>query len=216
MTGSKPFSTYLSRIISSESLFLIKSWTSDFEQLEKIVIDRDESIRSDTSQNQLAALKHAFRNDGTVTTGNAHPVNDGASALVIMAATRATQLQLKPLARIVGQATSGLAPKYVLMTPVDAVNQLLKKIDWKIDDVDLFELNEAFAVQALAVIRELQLDPDKVNVNGGAIALGHPFGASGACIVVTLLSQLADRGQGKGIAGLCIGGGEGSAVCLER
>jgi acetyl-CoA C-acetyltransferase len=182
----------------------------------KIVIDKDESIRSDTSQNQLAALKPAFKNDGTVTAGNAPPVNDGASALVIMAATRATQLQLKPLARIVGQATSGLAPKYVLMTPVDAVNRLLKKIDWKIDDVDLFELNEAFAVQALAVIRELQLDPDKVNVNGGAIALGHAIGSSGARILITLLHALEQKGVNRGIATLCLGGGNGVAVAIER
>ena len=183
---------------------------------EKTVIDRDESIRSDTSQNKLAALKPAFKNDGTVTAGNAPPVNDGASALVIMAATRATQLQLKPLARIVGQATSGLAPKYVLMTPVDAVNRLLKKIDWKIDDVDLFELNEAFAVQALAVIRELQLDPDKVNVNGGAIALGHAIGSSGARILITLLHALEQKGVSRGIATLCLGGGNGVAVAIER
>ena len=182
----------------------------------KTVIDRDESIRSDTSQDQLAALKPAFKNDGTVTAGNAPPVNDGASALVIMAATCAAQLQLKPLARIVGQATSGLAPKYVLMTPVDAVNRLLKKIDWKIDDVDLFELNEAFAVQALAVIRKLQLDPDKVNVNGGAIALGHAIGSSGARILITLLHALEQKSVSRGIATLCLGGGNGVAVAIER
>src|SRR5687768_10321146 len=145
-----------------------------------VVVDRDESVRADTTVETLGALKPAFRKDGTVTAGNAPPVNDGASALVVMSAARASQLKLTPMARIAGQATSGLAPKYLLMTPVEAVRKLSKKIGWSLDEVDLFELNEAFSVQALAVLRDLGIDPGKVNVNGGAVALGHAIGASGA------------------------------------
>jgi len=143
-------------------------------------------------------------------------VNDGASAVVVMSADRASRLNLKPMARIIGQATSGLAPKNVLMTPVEAVRRLLKKIGWRLEDVDLVELNEAFAVQAVAVLRELGLDPSKVNVNGGAVALGHPIGASGARVLTTLLYALEARGLRRGIATLCLGGGNGVALAVER
>jgi acetyl-CoA C-acetyltransferase len=161
-------------------------------------------------------LKPAFKKDGTVTAGNAPPVNDGAAALVVMSATRAQQLGIKPMARIVGQATSGLAPKYVLMTPVEAVRRLSKKTGWKLEDVDLFELNEAFSVQALAVLKELGIDPAKVNVNGGAVALGHAIGSSGARILTTLLYSLERRNLKRGIATLCLGGGNGVALAVER
>jgi acetyl-CoA C-acetyltransferase len=150
-----------------------------------------------------------------VTAGNAPGVNDGASALVVMSADRAQSLNLRPMARIVGQAASGIAPKLVLMTPVEAVRRLMKKVGWRLEDVDLFELNEAFSVQAVAVIRELGLDPARVNVHGGAVALGHPIGASGARIVVTLLNALADRKQRRGVATLCMGGGNGLALAIE-
>jgi len=164
----------------------------------------------------LGALKPAFQKDGTVTAGNAPPVNDGAAALVVMSADRASNLHVTPMARIVGQATSGLAPKYVLMTPVEAVRRLLKKTGWRLEDVDLVELNEAFAVQAVAVLRELGLDAGKVNVNGGAVALGHPIGASGARVLTTLLYALQARGLQRGIATLCLGGGNGVALAVER
>jgi acetyl-CoA C-acetyltransferase len=181
-----------------------------------LVIDRDESIRPETSMETLGALKAAFKKDGTVTAGNAPPVNDGAAALVVMSAERAARLNVTPLARIVGQATSGLAPKYVLMTPVEAVRRLVKKIGWRLEDVDLVELNEAFAVQAVAVLRDLGLDASKVNVNGGAVALGHPIGASGARVLTTLLYALEARRLRRGIATLCLGGGNGVALAVER
>ena len=181
-----------------------------------LVVDLDESVRADTSVEALGALRPAFRNDGTVTAGNAPPVNDGAAALVVMSAQRAAKLNLTPMARIVGQTTSGLAPKYLLMTPVDAVRRLLQKIGWRLDQVDLFELNEAFSVQAVAVVSELDVDPQQVNVNGGAVALGHPIGASGARILTTLLYALKERKLKRGIATLCLGGGNGVALAVER
>lgn len=181
-----------------------------------IVVDRDESVRADTTAQTLGALKAAFRKDGTVTAGNAPPVNDGAAALLVMSAARAGQLKLTPMARVVGQSTSGLPPKYLLMTPVEAVRKVVKKIGWRLDEVDLFELNEAFSVQAVAVLRELGIDPQKVNVNGGAVALGHPIGASGARILTTLLYALKDRNLKRGIATLCLGGGNGVALAVER
>jgi acetyl-CoA C-acetyltransferase len=181
-----------------------------------VVIDRDESIRADATVESLAALRPAFKKDGTVTAGNAPPVNDGASALVVMSAARAEKLSLNPMARIVGQATSGLAPKYVLMTPVEAVRRLSQKIGWKLEDVDLFELNEAFSVQALAVLQQLGIDPRKVNVNGGAVALGHAIGSSGGRILTTLLYALEQRNLKRGIATLCLGGGNGVALAVER
>jgi acetyl-CoA C-acetyltransferase len=182
---------------------------------ETSVLDRDESVRADTSVAALGALRPAFRRDGTVTAGNAPPVNDGAAALVVMSAKRAAALNLTPMARVVGQATSGLPPKYLLMTPVEAVRRLLPKIGWTIGEVDLFELNEAFSVQAVAVLRELGIDPAKVNANGGAVALGHPIGASGARILTTLLHALKQRNLKRGIATLCLGGGNGVALAVE-
>jgi acetyl-CoA C-acetyltransferase len=181
-----------------------------------LVIDRDESIRPEATMETLGALNPAFKRDGSVTAGNAPPVNDGAAALVVMSADRAARLNLDPMARIVGQAMSGLAPKYVLMTPVEAVRRLVKKIGWALEEVDLVELNEAFAVQAIAVLRDLGLDANKVNVNGGAVALGHPIGASGARVLTTLLYTLRARGLRRGIATLCLGGGNGVAMAIER
>jgi acetyl-CoA C-acetyltransferase len=181
-----------------------------------IVVARDESVRAGTSVSALGALKPAFRKDGTVTAGNAPPVNDGAAALVVMSSARAAQLGLKPMARIAGQATSGLAPKYLLMTPVEAIRKLSQKIGWKVGDVDLFEINEAFSVQLIAVLEQLGIDPTRVNVNGGAVALGHPIGASGARILTTLLYALEQRGLKRGIASLCLGGGNGVALAVER
>jgi len=180
------------------------------------VFSVDESVRSDTSLDALAALKPAFQKTGTVTAGNAPPVNDGAAALVVMSAARAARDRIAPLARIVGQATSGLAPKYVLMTPVEAVRRLAAKIGWNLADVDLFEINEAFSVQLVAVMQQLGIDPARVNVNGGAVALGHPIGASGARILTTLLHALEQRGLHRGIAALCLGGGNGVALAVER
>ena len=181
-----------------------------------LVVDRDEAIRADTTVEGLAALKPAFKQDGTVTAGNAPGVNDGASALVVMAGERAASLGLAPLARIVAQATSGLAPKFVLMTPVEAVRRVAEKAGWKLADVDLFELNEAFAVQAVAVLDELGIDPAKVNVNGGAVALGHAIGSSGGRVLTTLLYALKRRNLKRGIATLCLGGGNGVALAVER
>ena len=181
-----------------------------------LVVDKDESIRADTTAEGLAALKPAFKKDGTVTAGNAPGVNDGASALVVMAADRAKALGLTPLARIVAQATSGLAPKFVLMTPVEAVRRVAEKAGWRLEEVDLFELNEAFAVQAVAVLNELAIDPAKVNVNGGAVALGHAIGSSGGRVLTTLLYALKRRNLKRGIATLCLGGGNGVALAVER
>jgi acetyl-CoA C-acetyltransferase len=183
---------------------------------DSIVVDRDESIRADSTVEALGKLKPAFKKDGTVTAGNAPGVNDGAAALVVMASERARALGLRPLARIVGQATSGLPPKMVMMTPVDAVRRLAGKIGWKLQDVDLFEINEAFAVQAIAVIQELDIDPARVNVNGGAIALGHAIGSSGARILTTLLHAMQAHNAARGIASLCLGGGNGVALAVER
>jgi acetyl-CoA C-acetyltransferase len=180
------------------------------------LLDRDEPIRADATVEALAALKPAFKKDGTVTAGNAPGVNDGASALVVMAAERARTLGLPPLARIVGQATSGLAPKFVLMTPVEAVRRLVQKVGWELADVDLFELNEAFSVQAVAVLQALGIDERKVNVNGGAIALGHAIGSSGARVLTTLLYALRRHNLRRGIATLCLGGGNGVALAVER
>jgi len=180
-----------------------------------IVIDRDEPIREDTTLESLSKLKPAFKKDGTVTAGNAPGVNDGAAALVVMGADIAAKLNLKPIARVVGQATSGLEPRLVMMTPVEAVKKVLTKTGWSIDDVDLVELNEAFAVQAVAVTRELGLDPSRVNVQGGAVALGHPIGASGARVLTTLLYALHRLGKKRGVATLCLGGGNGVALAVE-
>jgi acetyl-CoA C-acetyltransferase len=182
---------------------------------EPVMFERDESVRADTTAEALRALKPAFKKDGSVTAGNAPPVNDGAAALVVMSAERATALGLTPMARVVSQATSGLAPKMLLMTPVEATRKALKKAGWSIGDVDLLEVNEAFAVQAVAVTRELGVDPERVNVNGGAVALGHAIGSSGARILTTLLYALKARGGTRGVATLCLGGGNGVALAVE-
>jgi acetyl-CoA C-acetyltransferase len=183
---------------------------------EPVVVKKDESPREDTSVEKLAQLKPVFKKDGTVTAGNAPGTNDGAAALVVSSEEWAGKNGKEIVARIVGQAVSGVEPKWVMMAPVDAVRMLLGKVGWKKEDVDLVELNEAFAVQALAVIRELGLDPSKVNVNGGAVALGHPIGASGARILVTLLHEMRARQLKRGVAGLCLGGGNAIAVAVER
>ena len=182
-----------------------------------IRLEYDEPVRPDTSAEALGRLRPAFKKEGgTVTAGNAPGVNDGAAAVVIMGADKAEALGLTPMARVVGQAVSGLAPKWLLMTPVEAVRKLLAKVGWSMDDVDLMELNEAFSAQALAVIRELGIDPERVNVNGGAVALGHPIGASGARILTTLLYAMRNRNAKRGVATLCLGGGNGVALAVER
>ena len=182
-----------------------------------IRLEYDESVRPDSTAAKLARLRPAFKKDGgTVTAGNAPGVNDGAAATVVMAEERAAELGVTPLARIAGQAVSGRPAKWLLMTPVEAVQKLLAKVGWTLDDVDLIELNEAFSAQAVAVIRELGADPAKVNVNGGAVALGHPIGASGARILTTLLYALKNRNLRRGVATLCLGGGNGVALAVER
>jgi acetyl-CoA C-acetyltransferase len=181
-----------------------------------LIIRYDESPREDTTLEALAKLKPAFKKDGTVTAGNAPGTNDGAAALIVTSERTADRLGKKPIARIVAQAVSGVEPKWVMMAPVDAVEKLLAKTDWDRDkDVDLVELNEAFAVAAIAVTRQLKLNPEKVNVNGGAVALGHPIGASGARILVTLLYELQRRNLTRGIAALCLGGGNAVALAVE-
>jgi len=182
-----------------------------------MVIKYDESPREDTSLDALAKLRPAFKKDGTVTAGNAPGTNDGAAALVVTGERNASRLGKSPIARIVAQAVSGVEPKWVMMAPVDAVEKLLTKTGWDRDkDVDLVELNEAFAVAAIAVTRQLKLNPEKVNVNGGAVAIGHPIGASGARILVTLLYELQRRNLQRGIAALCLGGGNAVALAVER
>ena len=184
---------------------------------EPIVLRRDESPRSDASLEALAKLRPAFKKDGTVTAGNAPGTNDGAAAVIVASEDTAARLGKAPMARIVAQAVSGVEPKWVMMAPVEAVEKLLRKTGWDRDrDVDLYELNEAFAVQAIAVMRELRLDPAKVNVNGGAVAIGHPIGASGARILVTLLYEMQRRGVHRGIAALCLGGGNAVALAVQR
>ena len=181
-----------------------------------IIVNTDEPVREDTSLQSLGKLKPAFKEDGTVTAGNAPGVNDGASAVVVTSDERATALGVQPLARIVAQATSGTEPKLVMMAPVEAIKKLLKKTGWSLDGVDLIELNEAFAVQAVAITRELNLDPEKLNVNGGAVALGHAIGQSGSRILTTLLYELKRRNAHRGIAALCLGGGNAVAMAVER
>jgi acetyl-CoA C-acetyltransferase len=181
-----------------------------------VFFEKDESPREDTTIEVLRALKPAFKKDGTVTAGNAPGVNDGAAAVVVTSAQRAKELGVQPMARIVAQATSGVEPKWVMMAPVGAVRTIWEKTGWKKDDVDLYELNEAFSVQALGVMRELGLDPNKVNVNGGAVAIGHPIGASGARVLVTLIYEMTRRNVKRGIAALCLGGGNAVAMAVER
>jgi acetyl-CoA C-acetyltransferase len=181
-----------------------------------VIFDKDESPREDTSLEILRALKPAFKKDGTVTAGNAPGVNDGAAAVVVTSAARARELAAKPMVRIVAQATSGVDPKWVMMAPVGAVRKIWEKTGWKNEDVDLYELNEAFSVQALGVMRELNLNPEKVNVNGGAVAIGHPIGASGARVLVTLIYEMIRRDVHRGLAALCLGGGNAVAMAVER
>jgi acetyl-CoA C-acetyltransferase len=184
---------------------------------EPLIIKTDESPREDTSLEALGKLKPAFKKDGTVTAGNAPGTNDGAAAVIVTSEKNAARMGKSPMARIVGQAVSGVEPKWVMMAPVDAIEKLLKKTGWDRDkDVDLYELNEAFAVAAIAVTRVLKLNPEKVNVNGGAVALGHPIGASGARVLVTLLFEMQRRNLKRGIAALCLGGGNAVALAIER
>ena len=186
------------------------------------VFSRDENVRDEAldrpaaALEALAALRAAFKPDGTVTAGNAPGVNDAAAAVVVMSARRAALLGLTPLATIRAQASTGVAPKWVMMAPVGGVRKVLLRAGWSIESVDLFELNEAFSVQAIAVTRELGVDPARVNVNGGAVAIGHPIGASGARILVTLIHEMIRRDVHRGVAALCLGGGNSVALAIER
>lgn len=180
------------------------------------LVTRDESIREDASLEALSALRPAFKPDGTVTAGNAPGVNDAAAAVVVMFAGRAKQLGLQPLVTIRAQATSGVAPGWVMLAPVTGVRKVLQRAGWQLDEVDLFELNEAFSVQALGVVKELGLSLDRVNVNGGAVAIGHPIGASGARVLATLVHEMVRRDAKKGVAALCLGGGNSVALAVER
>jgi len=183
---------------------------------EPALVTQDEGIREDASLEALAALKPAFKKDGTVTAGNAPGTNDAAAAVVVMSAERARELHLTPLATIRAHATSGVAPKWVMLAPVTGVQKVLARASWSLDEVDLFELNEAFSAQALGVTRELGLGLERVNVNGGAVAIGHPIGASGARVLVTLLHEMKRRQVHKGVAALCLGGGNSVAMAVER
>ncbi|MCC6451538.1 MAG: acetyl-CoA C-acyltransferase, partial [Acidobacteria bacterium] len=182
-----------------------------------IVLDYDEPVRPETTVETLAKLKPAFKRDGgTVTAGNAPGVNDGASAVVVTSAENAKAAGVEPLARIVASATSGIEPKLIMMAPVEGVKKVLAKAGWDMKDVDLFELNEAFSVQALGVMKELGLDVAKVNVNGGAVALGHAIGNSGSRVLTTLLHEMKRRNVKRGVAALCLGGGNSVAMAVER
>jgi acetyl-CoA C-acetyltransferase len=183
---------------------------------EAVLFSRDESVREDASMEALAALRPAFKKDGTVTAGNAPGVNDAAAAVVVMSASRAKELGIKPMVTIKAQATSGVAPKWVMLAPVTGVKKVLAKAGWDRDEVDLYELNEAFSVQALGVMKELELDASRMNVNGGAVAIGHPIGASGARVLVTLIHEMMRRDVKKGVAALCLGGGNSVALAVER
>jgi acetyl-CoA C-acetyltransferase len=181
-----------------------------------IIFDTDETVREDTSLEALGKLKPAFKQEGTVTAGNSPGVNDGASAVVVTSLDRARELGVEPLARIVAQATAGVEPALVMMAPVEAVRKLLKKTGWSGSEVDLVEVNEAFSVAAVAVIRELNLDPARVNVNGGAVALGHAIGQSGSRLLTTVLYELKRRNAHRAIISLCLGGGNAVAMAVER
>jgi len=181
-----------------------------------ISFDTDETVREDTSLEALAKLKPAFKTEGTVTAGNAPGVNDGASALVVTSLDRARSMGVEPMARIAAQATSGVEPELVMMAPVEAIRKVLKKAGWSLNEVDLIELNEAFAVQAVAITRELNLDPARLNVNGGAVALGHAIGQSGSRLLTTMLYEMKRRNAHRGIISLCLGGGNAVAMAVER
>lgn len=179
-------------------------------------VDRDEGVREDASAESMAALRPAFKKDGTVTAGNASSINDAAAAVLLMSSDKARELGLKPMVTIKAQAQSGVAPKWVMLAPVKGVQKVLEKAGWTKEEVDLYELNEAFAVQALGVTKEIGLELDKVNVNGGAVAIGHPIGASGARVLVTLIHEMVRRDAHKGVAALCLGGGNSVALAVER
>jgi len=182
-----------------------------------LIFDTDETVREDTSLEVLAKLKPAFKKEGgTVTAGNAPGVNDGASALVVTSLERARAMNIEPMARIAAQATSGIEPELVMMAPVEAIRKVLKKAGWSLEEVDLIELNEAFSVQAVAIIKELGLDPKRVNVNGGAVALGHAIGQSGSRLLTTMLYEMKRRDVHRGLAALCLGGGNAVAMAVER
>ena len=183
---------------------------------ETVKFEKDEGPREDTTIEALRNMKPVFKKDGTVTAGNASTMNDGASALVVTSAARAQKLGAKPMVRIVAQATSGVEPEWVMMAPVSGIRKIWEKTGWKANDVDLYEINEAFSVQSVAVVKELGLDIDRVNVNGGAVALGHPIGASGARVLTTLIYELIRRDAKRGIAALCLGGGNSVAMAVER
>jgi len=181
-----------------------------------VIFNTDETVREDTSIEALAKLKPAFKESGTVTAGNAPSVNDGASAVVVTSLERARSLGIEPMARIAAQATSGTEPELVMMAPVEAIRRVLKKAGWALSEVDLIELNEAFSVQAVAITKELGLDPNKVNVNGGAVALGHAIGQSGSRLLTTMLYEMKRRNARRGIVALCLGGGNAVAMAVER
>ncbi|HEV7857796.1 MAG TPA: acetyl-CoA C-acetyltransferase [Pyrinomonadaceae bacterium] len=182
-----------------------------------VIFETDEPVREDTSLEVLAKLKPAFKKEGgSVTAGNAPGVNDGASAVVVTSLERARAMGIEPMARIAAQATSGIEPELVMMAPVEAIRRVVKKAGWSLDEVDLIELNEAFAVQAVAIIKELKLDPKRVNVNGGAVALGHAIGQSGSRLLTTMLYEMKRRGVHRGLAALCLGGGNAVAMAVER
>ncbi len=181
-----------------------------------LVFDTDETVREDTSVDALGKLNPAFKKEGSVTAGNAPSVNDGASAVVVTSLRRAQELGVEPMGRIVAQAVAGVEPKYVMMAPVEAVRKLFKKTGWSASEVDLIELNEAFSVAAVAVTRELGLDPERVNVNGGAVALGHAIGQSGSRLLTSILYELKRRNAHRGVVALCLGGGNAVAMAVER
>jgi acetyl-CoA acetyltransferase family protein len=183
---------------------------------EPVVVAVDEHPRADTTLEKLAALKPAFRKDGSITAGNSAGINDGAAAVVLMARSRAEKLGLRPRARIVASAVAGVDPAYMGLGPIPATRKVLQRAGLSIKDMDVIELNEAFAVQVLECVKELEIDEEKLNVNGGSIALGHPLGASGARLVVTLVHELERRGGRYGLATMCIGVGQGIATIIER
>lgn len=193
---------------------LIKLQIEDGDK--KLIFEKDEHPRENLSIDDLRKLKTVFKENGTVTPGNSSGINDGAAALVLMSREQAEKKSLEPLVKIVSWATCGVEPSLMGLGPIPSIQEALSKANWKIDEVDLFEINEAFAAQSVAVIKELKIPEQKVNVNGGAIALGHPIGASGARILVTLIHEMIKQDKKKGCAALCIGGGMGIAMCIER
>ena len=186
------------------------------ESDKKFIFEKDEHPRTNLSMEDLKKLKTVFKNNGTVTAGNSSGINDGAAATILMSREEAENRSIEPLAKIVSWATCGVDPSLMGLGPIPSVNLALKKANWKIEDVELFEINEAFAAQSIAVIRDLKIPKEIVNVNGGAIALGHPIGASGTRILVTLIHEMIRQNKSKGCVTLCIGGGMGIAMCIEK